>query len=128
MNEFIAYKGSLFTIEWYFDSRGKSQALEYYLRLSKKEQMRIARLFETIGDIRKIHSKEKFRYEGDKIYEFKPDPHRFLCFFYVGQKIIITNAFQKKTEKLPYREKEKAIENMEDYLKRVNEWKYYETK
>ncbi|MFM6247534.1 MAG: type II toxin-antitoxin system RelE/ParE family toxin [Dolichospermum sp.] len=31
--------------------------------------------------------------------------YRFLCFFFTGKKIIITNAFQKKTQKLPKNQK-----------------------
>lgn len=32
--EHIAYLGSNFTIEWYYDSRGKSPALDYYHSLT----------------------------------------------------------------------------------------------
>lgn len=32
-------------------------------------------------NIGKILNIQKFRYEGDKIYAFRPKPDRFLCFF-----------------------------------------------
>lgn len=43
-----------------------------------------------------------------------------------GKKIIITNAFHKKQQKIPKSEKERAIRARNDYLKRVDEHTYYE--
>jgi len=60
------------------------------------------------------------------VYAFKPQPDRYLCFFFKGKKIIITNAFIKKTDKLPLREKERALAVIEDYEKRVKNGTYYE--
>ena len=39
-------------------------------------------------------------------------------FFVVGKRIIVTNAFRKKSDKLPKSEKEKAISNKAMYEKR----------
>src|SRR5665213_564319 len=99
--EYIAFEGNKFTIEWYFDLRGKSIALEYFEALSDHEQMKLLSLFEFMGNFGEIKNKTKFRYEDHKIYAFKPQPHRFLCFFFTGYKIVVTNAFHKKTDKLP---------------------------
>jgi len=74
----------------------------------------------------KIVNKEKFRYEGDRIYAFKISPDRFLCFFFEGAKIIITNAYTKKTTKMPQKEKQRALKAKEDYIKRYGGGKYYE--
>lgn len=122
---FIAYKGEEFTIEWYHDANGKSQAHEYYEELSKSQKEKLEYLFYMLGDTGKIRSKEKFRNEDDQIYAFKPMPDRFLCFFYRGKKVIVTNAFEKKQDKLPPREKEKALKLKDDYIKRCNGGKYY---
>ena len=62
-----------------------------------------------MGDFGKIYDTSKFRYEGDEIYAFKPQPNRFLCFFRKEKKIIVTNAFYKKTDKLPLQEKQQAL-------------------
>ncbi|MBS3029471.1 MAG: addiction module toxin RelE [Dolichospermum sp. DET50] len=40
--------------------------------------------------------------------------------------IIVTNAFKKKQQKLPENQKEKAINYMNDYIKRNQEGAYYE--
>jgi len=60
----------------------------------------------------------KFRNEGDNIYAFKPQPDRYLSFFVVGRKIIVTNGFCKKTDKLPDSKKELALQYRNNYLNR----------
>jgi phage-related protein len=124
--DFIAYDGDSFTIEWYYDSRDCSQAKDYYNKLSKAQRDKLMQLFRLLGDTGKIFNKEKFRNESDQIYAFKPQPDRFLCFFYVGSKIIVTNAFEKKQDKLPAGEKAKALKSRSDYVKRVLGKDYYD--
>jgi phage-related protein len=126
MNRFIAYKGRHFTIEWYFDDRGNSKVLEYYKSLSVEERNKVLYLFQVMGDFGKIRNQQKFNAEGDQIYAFKPIPHRFLSFFFIGAKIIVTNAFEKKQQKLPSKEKAKALSCRQDYEIRVKKGSYYE--
>lgn len=125
-NEFIAYEGQVFTIEWYYDSRMKSQALEYFNELTKGQQDKALELIKAIGDVGKIINKEKFNFEGDKLFVFKPSPDRFFCFFQVGGKLIITNAYKKRSQKMPAREKERALKLKDDYIKRYDEGSYYD--
>lgn len=84
--EYIAYEGSAFTIEWYYDLKGISAALEYYKSLNTQERIKLLRLFKRVGDAGEIKDKTKFNFEGDQIYAFKPKPQRFLCFFFTGKK------------------------------------------
>lgn len=79
-----------------------------------------------MGDQGKVFDKTKFRNEGDKNYAFKPQPDRYLCFFFRGKKIIVTNAFTKKTQELPSGEKELALKAFRSYEKRIKEETYYE--
>lgn len=88
--------------------------------------MKVLNLFKMMGESGKIKDKSKFRNEGDKVYAFKPQPYRFLSFFVSGRKIIITNAFRKKQDKLPRNEKERALKCMESYNARVTRGVYYE--
>lgn len=76
--------------------------------------------------VKLIADETKFRNEGDGIYAFKPKPNRFLCFFFKGKKIIITNAFVKKAQKLSPEEKERALRAFDDYQSRVTRGVYYE--
>jgi len=126
MREYIAYRGRRFTIEWYFDASGKSPSLEYYLGLSNLERRRVLVLFKRMGDFGLIMDKTKFRNEGDKIFAFKPQPNRFLSFFFEGSKIVVTNACRKTSNKLPRNEKNKAREYRADYIDRINGGVYYE--
>lgn len=126
MKEYIAYKGSEYTIEWYYDTKGHSLALEYFEKQSQNQQRKALNLFRLMGDQGKIFDKTKFRNEEDKIYAFKPQPDRYLCFFFRGKKIIITNAFVKKSQKLPRGEKELALKAYHSYEKRIKEDTYYE--
>lgn len=124
--EFVAFEGKKFIIEWYFNNRGKSSALDYFESLDDDEQMKLFALFELLGTTGEIKNKTKFRYEDDKIYAFKPQPHRFLCFFFKGHKVIVTNAFHKKTDKLPANEKDRAVKFKNDYEERIKRGDYYE--
>ena len=82
-------------------------------------------LFRLLGDIGQVHNKLKFRNEGDRIYAFKPKPYRFLCFFFTGQKVIVTNGFYKDQDKLPPNEKKRALHFKDDYETRVRTGTYY---
>ena len=123
--ECIAYEGDCFTIEWYLDEKHNSPALDYYQSLDQDQRLQVLKLFKRMGDAGEIKDITKFRSEGDKIYAFKPQPDRFLCFFQEGAKIIVTNGFRKKQQKLPKGEKEKAISLREHYLARVKKGDYY---
>lgn len=123
---YLALSGNKFDIEWYFSKTGDSYALEYYQNLDFTGKKKIWFLFQAMGNRGRIESKEKFRHEGDQIYAFKTGPDRFLCFFQKGSKIILTNAFTKKTDKIPKKEKERALGYRKDYLIRTEKGTYYE--
>lgn len=123
---FVAFYGKVFTIEWYFSARGKSVSLEYFEALSRDRQKKFVNLLRLLGDSGKVLNIEKFRYEGDQIYALKASEDRFLCFFFDGSKIIITNAYEKKSSKMPIREKERALKAKDDYTTRCKERVYYE--
>lgn len=126
MKQYIAFKGSKYTIEWYYNENGNSQALEYFKDIDNEYKEKLFFLFKSLDIIGTIKNKEKFNYEGDSVYAFKPVPNRFLCFFFEGNKIIITNAFHKKQQKLPKNEKEKALKAKKDYEQRVKGNNYYD--
>lgn len=122
---YVAYQGVEFDIEWYYDERGKAPALEYFEELALEQKKEVLNLFKLMGDIGEISNIEKFRCEGNQIYAFKPKPDRFLCFFHKESKIIVTNAFEKKSQKIPATEKAKALKLKENYLMRIKKGTYY---
>lgn len=125
---FLIYEGTKFTIEWYFDSKGRSNSLDYFAELSVDRQKKFFHLLRLLGDNGKIFNVEKFRYEGDQIYALKPSPDRFLCFFFDCSKVIVTNAYEKKTDKMPPREKERSLKAKDDYIRRCKKGTYYDEK
>jgi phage-related protein len=121
----VIYVGSCFTVEWYYDEAGYSRAFEYFLSTSQVQKRKFLVLVKRIAEFGKIFDKTKFRNEGNDIYAFKPQPDRYLSFFIKDKKIIVTNGFCKKTDKLPKSEKELAIRYMEDYLNKRQEGEFY---
>ncbi|MFV0340520.1 MAG: type II toxin-antitoxin system RelE/ParE family toxin [Parachlamydiaceae bacterium] len=124
--EFVVFEGSEFSIEWYYNERGKSPAKAYFDDLDRQRKIEAFELFMTMAKMGKIFNITKFRHEGDGIYAFKPKPDRFLCFFFSGKKIIITNAFEKKKDKLSLIDKKKALTYQQDYETRVAKGDYYD--
>lgn len=122
----ILYRGSALTVEWYFDEHGHSKAFDYYESLPLERRVRFLKLVKLMGEIGKIFDQTKFRNEGDQIYAFKPQPDRFLCFFFTGRKLVITNAFEKKSQKLSPNEKERALKAKGDFEIRIRQGTYYE--
>lgn len=119
--ECIIYKGQFFQIEWYYTEKGESQPYDYYKACDVVQQRKFLMLCQRMGDFGKILDITKFRSEGDDLYTFKPQPDRYLCFFKKGKKIIVTNAYLKKGDKLPKSEKLIAINCRKDYLNRFQD-------
>ncbi len=117
----IVYIGQCFTAEWYFDAAGYSQAYEYFLSTTQAQKRKFFILVKRLAEFGKITDITKFRNEGDGIYAFKPQPDRYLSFFIRGKRIVITNGFCKRTDKLPKAEKERALTSRGDYLTRNEE-------
>jgi len=114
----IIYVGECFTVEWYYEETGYSQAYEYFFTASDVQKRKFLILVKRIADCGKIFDITKFRNEGDNIYSFKPHPDRYLSFFIAGGKIIVTNGFSKKTDKLPDSEKKLALRYRNNYINR----------
>jgi len=117
-NSCTIYTGEKFTLEWYYDKNGNSIAYDYYKGTTVEQQRKFILLVKRMGDIGKIFDKTKFMNEGDGIFAFKPQPDRYLSFFTNKKKIIITNGFMKKTDKIPKNEKELALKLRKDYFER----------
>ena len=97
--KYIFYQGEKFQVEFYFTETGGMPAKEYLEKESLGVQVKLAALVKYIADHGRLFNKTKFRKvdSKDNIFEFKPMDHRFFGFFCKGEKIIITNAYMKKT-------------------------------
>ena len=110
--ERIIYAGEKFSIEWYYAPNGRSQAKEYYDGLTVGDRAKALALFKRMADIGQIFDATKSTRETEKLHVFKPQPHRFFCFFVKGQKV-------------PARETERAERLRRQCLDRIREGDYY---
>ena len=53
----IAYRGKKFSLEWYFNTQEKSEALEYFTELTHERQKKVVHLFCLLGDMGKIFNR-----------------------------------------------------------------------
>lgn len=130
--KFQIYNGTHFIVEFYQDYQKNIPALDYYKELTKKEKARFFALIERLANnpYGKFLPEHLYKLEDPEssIYALKFDNNRYLNFTTIDKKIIITNGFKKKTQKLGMREKEAlsfAVKAKRDYIKRVKENTYY---
>lgn len=132
-NEYTVYCGITFIVEWYYTIDSKIPGYEYYKTLSEDEKVRFAHIVKYYADspLGTIIPKTLLNIEDKehKIYAFKPYKRRFFNFVVEGRKIIITNGYQKSSQKMTKKDREKlliAIKYKQDYLNRVRGGEYYE--
>jgi phage-related protein len=99
---------------------GQCQALDYYMALDVGHRARVMALFDRMANVGRIYDVRKFTQETSKLYVFKPQPHRFFCFFAPGKRIFIVSAYRKQSEKAPRREVSRAERLRTACLERLN--------
>ena len=108
-----------FSVEYYEKDDGTRPAEEFILSQDAKMRARIFMILEFLEkmgpQLREPYSKSL----GDGIFEVRvkqgSNISRVLYFFVVGQKVILTNGFVKRTDKTPAREINKAKRYRADY-------------
>lgn len=93
---------------------------EFFVRQRKKVQEKIMWTFDLIELHQHVSETYLKHLEGTKgLYEIRvqqgSDIFRLLCFFDEGKLIVLTSAFQKKTQKTPKQEIEKALKIKDEY-------------
>lgn len=115
-----------FEAEFYERENGEQPAREFLLSLDKKMRAKMLMIIGVLQDngyeLREPYSKHL----SEGIFELRAqagsDISRVL-YFYVDQRIVLTNGFIKKTQKTPPQEIEKAKRYRADYLSRRRETK-----
>ncbi|MBO4872821.1 MAG: type II toxin-antitoxin system RelE/ParE family toxin [Lachnospiraceae bacterium] len=111
-----------FEVEFYEKANGEQPVKEFLNSLDKKMRAKmvstITILQENGYELREPYSKHL----KEGIFELRAkvgtDITRVLYFFFVGNRIVLTNGFIKKTQKTPVSEIEKARQYRADYLRR----------
>ena len=98
----------------------KNYFTDFYTKQNKKVKDKIIWTFKLIETVKHIPSDYLDHMEGTNgLYEirvkFGSDIFRIFCFFDEGQLIVLANGFQKKSQKTPKTEIEKALKIKTDY-------------
>ena len=115
----------MFEIIFYEKENGRKPAEEFLLQSDVKMRAKLTGLLQILQEygnlLREPHSKSL----GSGIFELraKVGTHtaRLLYFFYINQQIVLTNGFDKKSQKTPKNELTTARKYRADYLERFGE-------
>lgn len=93
---------------------------EFFIQQREKVKAKIIWTLELIEELERIPETYLKHIENrDGLFEIRiqqgSDIFRIFCFFDEGQLIVLTNGFQKKTQKTPKNEIEKAIKIKKEY-------------
>jgi phage-related protein len=94
---------------------------DYYSKLDLKTKEKIKYIFALVTQVEKVPGKFLKRLSGySGLYEIRikvgSNIHRIFCCFDEGRLVILFNAFQKKTEKTPKTELDKAFKLKSEYF------------
>lgn len=93
---------------------------EFFEKQNDKVKSKIIWTFDLIEEVKQVpESYLKHIEDTDGLYEiriqFGNDIFRIFCFFDKGQLVVLANGFQKKTQKTPRKEINKALEIKKQY-------------
>ncbi len=96
--------------------------LDFYKAQDEKVKSKIKNVLELIKQVDRVPQKFLKHLSGsDGIYEirveYQSNIYRIFCCFDKGNLVILFNAFQKKSQKTPTKELEKATRLMSEYFK-----------
>ena len=112
----------MFDIEFYRFENGKTPVEEFLDSLNPKMRNKAVRSLELLEEFGNTLREPNSKAMGDGLFElrikFSSDITRIFYFFYVGNKIVLTNGFVKKTQRTPPAEIELARKYKADYERR----------
>ena len=98
----------------------KDYFIEFFIKQREKVQDKITWTLDLIEQLEKVPETYLKHIENtDGLYEVRvkqgSDIFRIFCFFDQGQLIVLANGFQKKTQKTPRKEIDKALKIKAEY-------------
>ena len=101
---------------------GKCPVADFIDSQPKKVAVKITWVLKAVQELDKVPKTYFKKVTDTDFYEVRIEVggnrYRLLGFFYNGNMVILTNGFQKKTQKTPKNEIEICRERMNDFLKR----------
>ena len=111
-----------FTVQFYVKENGECPVEEFLMNLNKKMRAKLVGMIQILQEKGNLLREPYSKHLEDGIFEIRGkvggDISRVLYFFYHDGKIIMTNGFIKKTQKIPKAELEKAKKYRKEYLER----------
>lgn len=111
-----------FVVQFYETADGKKPVEDFLDRLPPKLSAKTVQMLQILEEKGTELRQPYTAPLEDGIFELRckqgSDISRSLFFFYVGQTIVVTNGFMKKTQKTPRKEIELAKRRRTDYIQR----------
>lgn len=112
----------MWQVEFYEKENGEVPVSDFLKNIDTKMRAKAVKEIQILSEYGNRLREPYSKHIQDGIFElrikFASDISRIFYFFFVGDKIILTNGFIKKTQKTPKEEIEKAIKYKEDYQRR----------
>lgn len=93
------------------NSRGSSDVEDFIVNLDERQQSKLTQILIEFCERGEIKSEYKFKYLGDKLYEFKSKSVRILCCFLPDSQHrtqLLIHGFIKKSQRTPRKELNRA--------------------
>lgn len=112
-----------FEVIFYEKKNGDIPVQDFLMSLDKKMRAKLSGIISILQEYGNQLREPYSKYLDDGIFEIRgkvgSDISRVLYFFYYDGKIILTNGFIKKAQKVPKAELDRAKEYRKDYLERM---------
>ena len=104
-----------FEVLYFVDEKGNTPVRECIKALPIPEKAKVYAYLKHLSDAGYQMRRPFADYLGDKtgLYELRPGRHRVLYFFLVRNKVILLHAFLKKTDEIPKRDIDIALQRKE---------------
>jgi phage-related protein len=110
------------SVEFYSDGDGDSAVLDWYESLDEKTKAKLIWVFQLLETNGIEVGMPYIKPLGDKLYEVRVEVNRnafrVIYFLYTGRRFILLHGFQKKTQKTPKKELDRAKKYLDDFLDR----------
>jgi phage-related protein len=112
-----------FEIDFYVTETGRAPVLEWLEGLKRRSPNLHALVLAGINKLkdREYHAPPLSEHVGGDLFELRvggKDTARVLYFFRRGRRIVLLHGFVKKSQALPGREKDLALQRLTDYVRR----------
>ncbi len=116
---------NLYEVEFYYDSHGKSEIVDFLDKLNTKtgktDRINREKILAYIGALARYGTrigKPYVKHIDGEIWELRPLRNRIFFFYWKNNKFVLLHHFIKKTQKTPQKEIEKAKSNLKDFIER----------